>query len=332
MKIQRKMLLEIPPGQTAKIRIDKYLATHVENSSRTKVKQAITDGCVHVNGRKIKANYIIQPNDVIDITLPDAPESIDVLPENIPLDIIFEDDYLMVINKPAGMVTHPAYKNYSGTLVNALLYYIGTKAGTLPTMDGDEAGSLERAGIVHRLDKLTSGLLVTAKDEETQRRLSKLFTKHDIEREYWAIVWGLFKQKKGIIEKALGRDPKDRRFFAVVKEGKHSITEYEVIKEMDFLSLIKLKLHTGRTHQIRVHMFSIGHPVFGDPIYEGRKPHGIQLTSNLKQRIKNLLDLMPRQALHAKVLGFTHPITSEKLLFESDLPHDMTGIIEALSN
>ena len=325
------MLLEIPRGQTAKIRIDKYLATHVENSSRTKVKQAITEGNVLVNGRKVKANYIIQPDDIIDITLPDAPESIDVLPENIPLDIIFEDDYLLVINKPAGMVTHPAYKNYSGTLVNALLYYMGGKASTLPTMNGEEAGGLERAGIVHRLDKLTSGIIVVAKDEETQRRLAKLFTKHDIEREYWAIVWGLFKQKKGVIEKSLGRDPKDRRFFAVVNEGKHSITEYEVTRELDFLSLIKLKLHTGRTHQIRVHMYSIGHPVFGDPIYEGRRAHGIQLTSNLKQRIKNLLELMPRQALHAKVLGFVHPITGEKLHFESELPDDMKSIIEALS-
>jgi len=323
-------MLEIPPGQTAKIRIDKYLATHVENTSRTKVKAAIDDGCVLVNGKKIKANYIIQPSDVIDITLPDAPESIDVVPENIPLDILFEDDYLLIINKPAGMVTHPAYKNYSGTLVNALMYHVGKKAGTLPTADGEEEGGLERAGIVHRLDKLTSGIIVTAKDEETQRRLSKMFTRHDIEREYWALVWGLFKQKRGTIEKSLGRDPKDRRFFAVVKEGKHSVTEYEVIKEYGFLSLIKLKLHTGRTHQIRVHMYSIGHPVFGDPVYEGRTAHGIQLTTNLKQRIKNLLDIMPRQALHAKLLGFTHPITGEKLLFESELPDDMKVVIEKL--
>jgi len=321
------MKLEIPAGQTSKIRIDKYLATHVENSSRTKVKDAIKEGNVLVNNRRIKANYIVQPNDVIDITLPEAPESIDVLPENIPLDILHEDDYLIIINKPAGMVTHPAYKNYSGTLVNALLYYVANK---LPTLNGEKQGGLDRAGIVHRLDKLTSGIIVVAKDEETQRRLSKLFSKHDIEREYWAIVWGLFKQKKGIIEKSLGRDPKDRRFFAVVKEGKHSITEYEVIKEMDFLSLIKLKLHTGRTHQIRVHMLSIGHPVFGDLVYEGRTPHGIQLTSNLKQRIKNLLDIMPRQALHAKVLGFIHPITNEHLRFESDLPEDMQKVIEKL--
>ncbi|HEY3251822.1 MAG TPA: RluA family pseudouridine synthase [Ignavibacteria bacterium] len=322
------MMLEIPKGQTAKIRIDKYLATHVENSSRTKVKEVITEGGVLVNGKKIKANYIIQPNDVIDITLPDAPERVDVVPENIPLDIMFEDEYLMIINKPAGMVTHPAYKNYSGTLVNALLYHVGNKL--LPTADGDEEAGLERAGIVHRLDKLTSGIIVAAKDEVTQRKLSMLFSRHEIEREYWALVWGLFKQKKGIIEKALGRDPRDRRFFAVVKEGKHSVTEYEVIKEYDFLSLIKLKLHTGRTHQIRVHMFSIGHPVFGDPIYEGRKAHGIQLTTNLKQRIKNLLDTMPRQALHAKVLGFTHPITVEKLRFESELPEDMNAVIEKL--
>lgn len=324
------MRLEIPPGQTAKIRIDKYLATHVENSSRTKVKEAIKEGSVLVNNKKVKANYVVQPDDVIEITLPNAPESIDVLPENIPLDILHEDDYLMIINKPAGMVTHPAYKNYSGTLVNALLYYAGNRAKNLPTLNGEKQGGLERAGIVHRLDKLTSGILVVAKDEETQRRLSKLFSKHDIEREYWALVWGLFKKKKGIIENALGRDPKDRRFFAVVKSGKHSITEYEVIEDLDFLSLIKLKLHTGRTHQIRVHMQSIGHSVFGDLVYGGRTPHGIQLTSNLKQRIKNLLDIMNRQALHAKVLGFVHPMTGEKLHFESDLPEDMKAVIEKL--
>jgi 23S rRNA pseudouridine1911/1915/1917 synthase len=183
---------------------------------------------------------------------------------------------------------------------------------------------------VHRLDKLTSGILVVAKDEDTQRRLSKLFQKHAIEREYWAIVWGHFKNKKGVVEKALGRNPKDRKKFSVTEKGKHAITEYEVIKEFDFTSLIKLKLHTGRTHQIRVHMHSMNHPVFGDPDYEGTRPHGIQLTSNLKQRINNLLEMMPRQALHAKVLGFTHPITGEKLHFESDLPDDMKELVKKL--
>jgi 23S rRNA pseudouridine1911/1915/1917 synthase len=324
------MLFHVPAGQ-AKIRIDKYLANHIENSSRTKIKNAIGEGCVEVNGRKVKANYVVLPNDTIDITLPYLPAKEDVKPENIPLDVLYEDDYLMIINKPAGMVTHPAYKNYSGTLVNALLYYMGENADKLPKLNGDEEeGGMERAGIVHRLDKLTSGLLVVAKDEDTQRKLSKMFSKHNIEREYWAVVWGHFKNKKGVIEKSLGRNPRDRKKFSVSEKGKHAVTEYKVIKEFDFTSLIKLKLHTGRTHQIRVHMHSIGHPVFGDPDYDGTKPHGVQLSSNLKHRINNLLELMPRQALHAKVLGFTHPITGKSLRLESDLPEDMQELIKNL--
>lgn len=324
------MEFQVPPGQK-KTRIDKYLANHVENSSRTKIKGAIDDGHVLVNQKKIKANYMVQPNDFIDITLPYLPDKEDVKAENIPLEVLFEDDYLMIIVKPAGMVTHPAYKNYSGTLVNALMYYMGDNADKLPKLNGDDdEGGDERAGIVHRLDKLTSGVLVVAKDEETQRRLSKLFSKHNIEREYWAIVWGHLKEKKGIIEKALGRNPRDRKKIAVIKDGKHAITEYEVIKEFDFLSLIKLKLQTGRTHQIRVHMHSLGHPIFGDLDYEGTTPHGVQLTTKLKQHIHNLLELMPRQALHAKVLGFIHPMTNEPLRFESDLPDDMKELIEEL--
>lgn len=330
VKIQRKMLIEIPAGQS-KIRIDKYLAIHIENSSRTKIKNAIGEGCVEVNGKIIKANYVIQPNDVIDITLPYLPAKEDVKPENIPLDILYEDNYLMIVNKPAGMVTHPAYKNYSGTLVNALMYYMGENADKLPKLNGDEdEGGDERAGIVHRLDKLTSGIMVVAKDEDTQRKLSKLFSRHDIEREYHAIVWGHFKQKKGVIEKPLGRNPKDRKKFAIVEGGKHAVTEYEVIKEFDFTSLIKLKLHTGRTHQIRVHMYSMGHPVFGDPDYDGTRAQSVQMTSKLQQRINNLLELMPRQALHAKVLGFTHPINHKFIRFESDLPDDMKALIKKL--
>lgn len=324
------MLVQVPAGQS-KIRIDKYLVNHIENSSRTKIKNAMTDGCVEVNGKKIKANYVVQPNDSIEITLPYLPDKEDVKPENIPLDILYEDNYLMIVNKPAGMVTHPAYKNYSGTLVNALMYYMGDSAGKLPKLNGDEdEGGDERAGIVHRLDKHTSGIMVVAKDEDTQRKLSKLFSRHDIEREYHAIVWGHFKTKKGRIEKPLGRNPKDRKKFAIIETGKNAITDYEVIKEFDFTSLVSLRLHTGRTHQIRVHMHSMGHPVFGDTEYDGTTPHGIQLSSNIKARINNLLELMPRQALHAKVLGFTHPITNKLLRFESDLPDDMKKLIKKL--
>ncbi|MCX7878380.1 MAG: RluA family pseudouridine synthase [Ignavibacteria bacterium] len=327
MKIQRKMLMTVPQGQS-KLRIDKYLAIHVENSSRTKIKKAISEGLIEVNGRKIKANYLVSGGDIIDITLPSYSEKEDVQPENIPLDIIYEDNYLMVINKRAGMVTHPAYKNYSGTLVNALMYYLGTDK--LPKLNGDKTGGIERAGIVHRLDKMTSGVMVIAKDEDTQRKLSKLFSYHDIEREYHAVVWGHFSEKKGLIDRPIGRNPKDRKKFTISEKGKPAQTEYEVIKEFDFTSLVKLKLHTGRTHQIRVHMHSVGHPVFGDPDYDGRKAHGLQLTSKLKQRINNLLDIMPRQALHAKVLGFSHPITGKYLRFETELPEDIKCLIGEL--
>ncbi len=317
--------MEVPQGQK-KLRIDKYLASHVENSSRTKIRTAIDEGCVLVNSKAVKSNYLVHPNDKIDITLPNVEEKKDIEPENIPLEILFEDGYILVVNKPAGMVTHPAYKNYSGTLVNALLYYMKRKEEALSSLNG-----FERAGIVHRLDKLTSGILVVAKDEETHRKLSNLFTKHDIEREYEALVWGMFKKKEGVIDKPLARSPKDRKKVAVVETGKHAVTEYKVLNEFDFLSHVRLKLHTGRTHQIRVHLHSIGHPVFGDADYDGRKPHGLSnLTTKIKQQITNLLELMPRQALHAKVLGFVHPRTGEKMKFESELPEDMNEVMKKL--
>jgi 23S rRNA pseudouridine1911/1915/1917 synthase len=321
----------VPAGQK-KLRIDKYLALHIENSSRTKIQKAIDEGCVAVNSKIIRSNYLVTPGDTIDITLPNVPPKKDVLPEDIPLEIAYEDDNLIVVNKPSGMVTHPAYKNDSSTLVNALLFHIsksplqGKNETSLSALNGPE-----RAGIVHRLDKNTSGLLVIAKDEDTHRKLSKLFSKHDIEREYWAVVWGKFSNPKGTIEKSLGRSHKDRKKVVVREDGKHAVTEYEVIKHFDFLTLIKLSLHTGRTHQIRVHMHSIGHPVFGDPDYEGRKPHGVQLTNKTKEQIKELLELIPRQALHAKVLGFVHPQTGEKMRFESELPEDIKKLIAQLT-
>jgi 23S rRNA pseudouridine1911/1915/1917 synthase len=235
----------------------------------------------------------------------------------------------MIVNKPAGMVTHPAYKNYSGTLVNAVMYYANNKRETLSSMNG-----FERAGIVHRLDKDTSGLLVIAKDEVTHSKLSDLFMKHDIDREYQSIIWGHLKKKQGVIESRLARDKRDRKKVAVLKDdeegGKVAITLFEVLKEYEFLSLIKLKLKTGRTHQIRVHLSNQGNPVFGDETYGGRVPHSVNLTSNLRANIKNLLEQMPRQSLHAKVLGFVHPRTKEKLYFETDLPSDMINILNQL--
>ncbi len=315
----------IVPKIINKQRIDKYITMFIENASRTKVQKAINLGYVTVNGELIKSSYLVSPEDEIEIEL-DYPDKQEVVPENIPLDIIFEDEFLMIINKPPGMVVHPAYKNYSGTLVNAVMYYAGQKKESLSSLNG-----FERAGIVHRLDKDTSGLIVVAKDETTHRKLSEQFFHHTIKREYNALVWGKLKKKKGEISNRLGRDKRDRKKVAVLKEddetGKIAITNYEVLKEFDILSLVKLNLKTGRTHQIRVHLASLGHPVFGDETYGGREPHSINITSNIKARIKNLLEQMPRQALHARLLGLTHPVTKKELLFESELPDDMKGII-----
>ncbi len=316
------------PNVVVKQRIDKYIAQFIENASRTKVQKSINLGSVTVNGELVKSNYIVKPDDEIEIEL-ETPDKKDVLAENIPLDIIFEDNFLMVINKPPGMVVHPAYKNYSGTLVNALMFYSAQKNDTLSDLSG-----FERAGIVHRLDKDTSGLIVVAKDEVTHRKLSEQFFHHTIEREYNAIVWGKLKSKKGEISNRLGRDKRDRKKVAVLKnddeKGKLSITNYEVLEEYEFLSLLKLNLKTGRTHQIRVHMSHSGHPVFGDETYGGREPHSVNLTSNIKSQIKNLLELIPRQAIHARVLGFIHPHTKESLRFDSELPDDMKQILERL--
>ncbi len=315
----------VVPQILTKQRIDKYISNFIENASRTKVQKAIDLGYVTVNGEPVKSNYLVKPEDEIEIEL-EYPDKQDVVPENIPLDIVFEDSYLMIINKPPGMVVHPAYKNYSGTLVNAVMYYALQKNDSLSSLNG-----FERAGIVHRLDKDTSGLIVVAKDEVTHRKLSEQFFHHSIKREYNALVWGKLKKKKGEILNKLGRDKRDRKKVAVLKDdditGKTAITNYEVLAEYDFLSLVKLNLKTGRTHQIRVHLANLGHPVFGDETYGGREPHSVNLTSNMKAQIRNLLEIMPRQSLHARLLGFIHPHTKEEILLESELPADMKNII-----
>lgn len=323
-----KLYKFIVPDVKSRLRIDKYITNFIENASRTKVQKMINLGNVTVNGELVKSNYIVKPEDEIDIEMP-VPDRQEVLPEDIPLNIIFEDDYLMVVNKPAGMVTHPAYKNYSGTLVNAVMYYASQKNDSLSSLNG-----FERAGIVHRLDKDTSGILVIAKDEVTHRKLADQFYRHSIEREYNAVVWGLMKNKSGVIEKKLGRDKRDRKKVAVYKDdeegGKRAVTHFEVLEEFEMFSLLKLKLETGRTHQIRVHLSSMGHPVFGDETYGGREPKSVHLTSRKKATINNLLEKMPRQALHAKVLGFIHPHTKENLRFETDLPEDMNLLIDVM--
>ena len=324
--MSREFEIVVPSGKVRE-RLDIFLTHFVENATRTKVQDAIEAGHVLVNGKPTKASYKVSPNDIVLVTLPKPPPQ-EVVAEDIPLEIVFEDDFLVVVNKPAGMVTHPAYGNFTGTLVNALLHHCG---GKLSDMYGAETRVSTRAGIVHRLDKDTSGLIVTAKDNWTHAMLAKQFSQRTVDREYWAIVWGLFgKNKKGLINANLGRSKSDRKKIAVIDTGKHAITEYEVIKEFDFLSLIKLKLCTGRTHQIRVHLHHIGHPVFGDPTYHGRSMLTGKITKRSKALTEELLEILPRQALHAKTIGFIHPKTNKKMFFNSELPDDMKEALDVL--
>ena len=318
---EKKLRFDIPSGQK-KERIDVYLSAHIENATRSKVQKLIEAKLVKVNGKFVKPSYKVLPDDIIEAVIPISPRPEETEPEDIPLNIVYEDEYLIVVNKPAGMVAHPAFSNYTGTLVNALLHH------TKYLSELNEPG---RPGIVHRIDKDTSGLLVVAKDDWTHAQLARQFSKHTIEREYWAIVWGKFKQRKGEIDTFITRSKKDRKkFTASSSEGKHAVTLYEVLEEYEFASLLKINLKTGRTHQIRVHLSSINHPVFGDPTYGGREiVYGANLPK-MVSRTKNLLDLMPRQALHAKTLGFIHPHKKEFMRFDSELPEDMLELIKNL--
>lgn len=318
---EKKFKYEIPEGKK-KERLDVYLANSVENATRSRIQKLIKAGLVTVNGRIAKANHIVTPFDVIELTIPMTPRPEETEPEDIPLDIIYEDDYLLLVNKSPGMVAHPALGNFSGTLVNALLHH---------TQKLSSLNQPGRPGIVHRIDKDTSGLLLVAKDEWTHAQLAKQFYHHTIIREYWAVCWGIFREKKGEVIANITRSSKDRKVFTTSPaEGKHAHTFYEVIEEYEFASLVKLHLKTGRTHQIRVHMSSINHPIFGDPVYGGRKiVYGSELPK-MKNRVDNLLDIMPRQALHAKTLGFIHPRTKEQVFFDSELPEDINLLIEKL--
>ncbi|HVO75210.1 MAG TPA: RluA family pseudouridine synthase [Ignavibacteriaceae bacterium] len=328
MITKKKYRFKIPGGKK-KERIDIFLAASIENATRSKVQKLIEAELVTVNGIFVKPSYQVQANDLIEAEIPVFPHPETAEPENIPLDIIFEDDHLLVINKPAGMVVHPAYGNYTGTLVNALLFHTKRLSGK----DANESKliDIQRPGIVHRIDKDTSGLLVAAKDDWTHAKLAEQFAKHTIEREYWAVAWGKFKEQKGEIELNIIRSKSDRKKFSSSKtDGKTAVTLYEVLDEYEFASLLKLNLKTGRTHQIRVHLSSIGHPVFGDPAYGGRKiVSGLNLPK-IKSRVENLLDIMKRQALHAKTLGFFHPLKKEFMRFDSDLPADFKQLIERL--
>jgi len=310
----------VVPAKQSKERLDVYLTHQIQNATRSKVRSAIDAGFVVVNSKKVKASHAIAPGEVIDITLPHPPRP-EAEAEDIPLHIVYEDDQLLIVNKPAGMVTHPAYGNYTGTLVNALLHHCNSLS---------KVNTETRPGIVHRLDKDTTGLMVVAKNDVAHHLIAKQFSRRTISREYWAIVWGKFQQQNGTIEASLGRSKKDRKKVAVTAEGKHAVTDYQVIKEFEYLSLIRLKLRTGRTHQIRVHLAHVGHPVFGDPTYGGRSYQWGGLEGKRAQHAQNLLKLIDRQALHAKTIGFVHPSTKESVEFDSELPEDMQEVLSRL--
>lgn len=310
--------LVVTAGQR-KERIDKFLAAQLENSSRAKIQKYIDDRFVLVNDEPVRASYKILPDDRISVSIPTTAPPDKAVPEDIRLNVVYEDEHLIVVNKPAGMVTHPGHGNWTGTLANALLFH----CNKLSTINDPYV----RPGIVHRLDKDTSGLIVSAKDDATHASLARQFFDHTIDREYWAIVWGRLPAGRGLIEADLGRSKSDRKKFAVVEEGKFAATEYEVLEVFRYLSLVRLKLHTGRTHQIRVHLSHIGHPVFGDQIYHGRRLNYGEPTPKMRQEVTDLLKIMTRQALHAKTLGFLHPITKAHLHFDSELPADFEEVL-----
>jgi len=304
------------------VRLDKYLITFLPNVTRSKVQAAIKEGYVLVNEQPVKSNYKVRPDDEIVVSLPTPPRDTEVHPENIPLNIVYEDEYLLVVNKPAGMVVHPAYQNWSGTLVNALVYHFQQ----LPHMQGNEG----RPGLVHRIDKDTSGLLVIAKTEPAMTGLAKQFFHHTIERTYLALVWGEPEEPQGTIDVHLGRSPKDRRVTVAFPKGdigRNAITHYKVLRTLRYVSLLQCQLETGRTHQIRAHMKYLGHPIFNDALYGGNEIRKGTKFTKYKQFVDNCFKLIPRQALHAKSLGFEHPITKEHLFFESELPEDFQAVL-----
>ena len=311
---------EVPKGQLL-LRIDKFLMNLIPNATRNKIQQAASNGDIYVNDVPVKSNYKVKPFDVVRILLSHPPFENRVDPEDIPLDIVYEDDALLVINKPPGLVVHPGHGNYTGTLVNALAFHFEN----LPL------NSSERPGLVHRIDKDTSGLLVIAKTEVAMTHLAKQFEAKTSEREYVAIVWGNVKEDAGTIEGNIARHLKDRMQMAVFADpevGKPAVTHYKVLERFGYVTMVSCVLETGRTHQIRVHMKHIGHPLFNDARYGGDLILKGTTFTKYKQFIDNCFKILPRQALHAKTLGFVHPTTGEMMRFDTELPDDMKTLIE----
>ena len=312
----------VDKGQ-APIRIDKYLFERIVNASRNRIQMAADNGYVMANGKPVKSSYKVKPLDVLTVMMDRPRYENDIIPENIPLDIVYEDDDLMVINKPAGLVVHPGCGNYHGTLVNAIAWHLRN----VPTYDPNDP----QVGLVHRIDKDTSGLLVIAKTPDAKTHLGLQFYNKTTKREYNALVWGIIEENEGTIEGNIGRNPKDRMQMAVLSDptqGKHAVTHYEVLERLGYVTLVKCVLETGRTHQIRVHMKHIGHVLFNDERYGGHEILKGTHFSKYKQFVNNCFAICPRQALHAKTLGFVHPRTGKELFFSSELPEDMTLLLE----
>jgi len=315
---------DVPKGQLL-LRIDKFLMNLIPNATRNKIQNAASAGDIYVNDIPVKSNYRVKPFDVVRIMLSHPPFENRVDPENIPLNIVYEDDALLLINKPADFVVHPGHGNYTGTLVNALAYHFEN----LPM------NSSERPGLVHRIDKDTTGLLVIAKTEAAMTHLAKQFEAKTTEREYIAIVWGTIKEDEGTIEGNIARHVKDRMQMAVFEDptiGKPAVTHYKVLERFGYVTLVSCILETGRTHQIRVHMKHIGHPLFNDARYGGDLILKGTTFTKYKQFIDNCFKILPRQALHAKTLGFVHPNTGEMMRFDTELPQDMQDCIEKWRN
>ncbi len=318
---------KVDPGQNP-LRIDKYLMHHIENASRSRLQTAANSGNILVNGEAVRPSYKVRPGDVITIVMSEPVRSKEMLPENIPIEVLYEDDELIVVNKPAGMVVHPAHGNYSGTLVNALLWHFKES-------EKDDKKAKPGPYLVHRIDKNTSGVMLIAKNEIAQAKISEQFFDHSIDRKYNALVWGDFDEEEGTIEGHVGRSVKNRKMMAVFPDGEHgksAITHYRVIERFGYVTLVECRLETGRTHQIRAHMKYIGHPLFNDETYGGSRILKGTTFTKYKQFVKNCFTVCPRQALHARTLGFIHPTTGEKMLFEAPFPNDMQQLLDKWTN
>jgi 23S rRNA pseudouridine1911/1915/1917 synthase len=319
--------ITVDKGQTL-LRIDKFLMDRLPNVTRNKIQDAIDSGFIKVNDKLIRSNYKVKPDDVIRVLLPEPKRMEEIEPEDLDLDVVYEDDHLVVVNKPAGMVVHPAYQNWTGTLVNALAFHFKD----LPKRENGEGNP----GLVHRIDKDTSGLLVVAKTEHAMAHLSKQFAKHTIERTYFALVWGSVEEKGGTIHTRLARSENDRRVITAIpldrEIGKEAITHFKALQNFRYVTLVQCNLETGRTHQIRAHMRHLGHPLFNDATYGGNKILKGTQTGKYKTFVENCFKIIPRQALHAKSLGFEHPHTKEWMQFNCELPLDFKMVLKKWEN